>query len=104
MTLVTSMKHYAIPYGVCEIENGGKLKKMREKPEYDFLVNSGMYILEPEILSDIPQKKFYNITDLINSYMRKKKRIGVYPVSEQSWIDMGEWEKFQEIFKRMGQG
>jgi len=102
ITLVTSMKHYTIPYGVCEIKNGGGLKKIIEKPEYDFLVNSGMYILEPEILSDIPRKKFYNIIDLINSYMKRKEKIGVYPISEQSWVDMGEWDKLQEMFKRIG--
>lgn len=102
ITVVTSMKHYTIPYGVCEIKNGGRLKRVIEKPEYDFFVNSGMYILEPEVLSDIPQKKIYNITDLINSYMKRKEKVGVYPISEKSWIDMGEWDKLQELLKRIG--
>lgn len=102
ITLVTSIKHYTIPYGVCEIKDGGCLKKVIEKPEYDFFVNSGLYILEPEVLSDIPRKKIYNMTDLINSYMKKKKKVGVYPISEKSWIDIGEWDKLQEMLKRIG--
>ena len=94
------MKHYSIPYGVCEIKNGGELKRITEKPEYDFLVNSGMYILEPDILSSIPEDKFYNIPELINDYIVKKEKVGVYPISEKSWIDMGEFEQLQHMLKR----
>jgi len=100
ITLVGSMKHYIIPYGVCEIQKGGKLKKIREKPEYDFLVNTGMYVLEPQVLKDIPENKFYHITDLINDYRKKGKKIGVYPISEKSWLDIGQLEELQEIVKR----
>ena len=48
ITLVGSMQHHTIPYGVCEIYKGGSLKKIIEKPEYDFLVNTGIYILRIE--------------------------------------------------------
>ncbi|MHB8155165.1 MAG: nucleotidyltransferase family protein [Candidatus Omnitrophota bacterium] len=100
ITLVSSMKNFTIPYGICEIENGGILQNIREKPEYDFLVNTGMYILESEILEDIPKNKFYNITDLINVYLKDGKKVGVYPVSEKSWLDMGQWEALQDMLQR----
>lgn len=103
ITLITSMKQYVIPYGVCEIKNGGDLKRIREKPEYSFLINTGMYVLDPEVLSDIPKNKFYNITDLIIHCMKKKERVGVYPISEQSWIDIGEWEKLHDMMNRLGE-
>jgi dTDP-glucose pyrophosphorylase len=96
ITLVSSMKHYTIPYGVCEIANGGALKAIKEKPEYDFFVNTGMYVMEPEVLNDIPENKHYNITDLIKKYMERHQKIGVYPVSEKSWIDIGQWEELQK--------
>jgi NDP-sugar pyrophosphorylase family protein len=89
ITLVCSMKHYTIPYGVCRISNGGTLKSISEKPEYDFLVNSGLYLLDADTLNDIPKNKPYHITDLINSYLKKHKKIGVYPISERSWVDIG---------------
>jgi len=50
ITLVTSMKHFTIPYGICEIGDGGALKNINEKPEQDLLVNTGLYVLEPEVL------------------------------------------------------
>ncbi len=51
-------------------------------------------------LGDIPKNKFYNMTDLIGNYMEKGEKIGVYPVSEKSWIDMGQFEELQNMLKR----
>ncbi len=96
LTLVASMQHYTIPYGVCEIEEGGLLKEMKEKPEYDFLVNSGLYLFNPGILSLIPPKKHCDMTDLIKLLKAKGRRVGVYPVSEKSWNDFGEWKKYRQ--------
>lgn len=101
ITLVTSMKNYAIPYGVCEIENGGVLKNIEEKPEFDFLVNTGMYLVEPSVIDDIPENKPYNITDLISKYLKKKKRVGVYPISEKSWLDIGRIEEMQDALRHI---
>lgn len=100
ITLVVSMKHYKIPYGICRIENGGSLKEIAEKPEYDFLVNTGMYLLEPSTLRDIPEGKRYDITDLINDYLKNGKKVGVYPVSDKSWLDMGQWQQLQEAIRK----
>lgn len=102
ITLVSSMKNFTIPYGICEIQNGGILKNIREKPEYDFLVNTGMYILDAKVLEDIPNGRFYNITDLINDYLEKGKKVGVYPVSEKSWLDIGQFEALQETLGKFG--
>lgn len=92
ITLVSSMKNFTVPYGVCEIKNGGVLKSIHEKPEYNFLVNTGMYVLDLSVLKDIPKDQFYNATDLIIDYIKKKKKIGVYPISENSWVDIGQGE------------
>lgn len=100
ITLVSSMKNFMVPYGVCEIENGGILKAIKEKPEFDFFVNTGMYVLDRSVLEDIPKNKFYNMTDLISDYLEKGKSIGVYPVSEKSWLDMGQFEVLQEMLKK----
>lgn len=102
ITLITSLKHYEIPYGVVEINEESHVKKMMEKPEYDFLVNTGMYILEPEVLQDIPEDTFYHITDLINEYIDKGEKIGVYPISEGSWLDMGQFKEMEIMIERLG--
>jgi len=100
ITLVSSMKHFVIPYGVCEIENEGILRSIQEKPEYDYFVNTGMYVLDKSVLKDIPKNKLYHMTDLINDYLYKGLKVGVYPVSEKSWFDMGQFEALQEMLKK----
>lgn len=101
ITLVVSMKHYKVPYGICEIDNGGNLKDIKEKPEFDFLANTGMYLMEKYVLKDIPENKFYNMTDLIEDYLVRGKRVGVYPVSEKSWLDMGQWAELQNMLQKL---
>ena len=96
LTLVSSIQHHVIPYGVCKLESDGSLKTIKEKPEYNFLVNTGMYILNPDILQFIPKDKSFDMTDLIEFLKKKKKKIGVYPVSEKSWIDIGQWEEYRK--------
>jgi len=96
LTLVGSMQHHIIPYGVCQIRNGGELFEIKEKPEYDFLVNTGMYVINPEVLKFIPEKKKYDVTDLIEDIKKENMKIGVFPISERSWIDVGQWEEYKK--------
>lgn len=102
LTLVASMKHFTIPYGVCQSGPGGQLVGITEKPEHDYLVSTGMYVMEPETLDDIPADHFYHITDLINDYVASGVKVGVYPVSEKSWMDMGQFEELASMRTRMG--
>jgi len=100
ITIVASLKHYNIPYGICEIENGGQLLNIKEKPEYDFLVNTGMYIISPDVLKFIPKDEFFHITHLIDK-IKQTHRIGIYPISENSWTDTGEWIEYKKAVEKM---
>ncbi len=101
ITIVASLKHYSIPYGICEIENGGQLLIIKEKPEYDFLVNTGMYIINPDVLKFIPKDEFFHITHLIEVMQEHGRRIGVYPISENSWIDIGEMAEYKKALSKL---
>ena len=101
ITLVASMQHHTIPYGVCEIENGGRLRLIREKPEYDFLVNTGMYLLEPRTLDYIPANEFFHITTLITKLAERGEKVAVYPVTENAWIDTGEWGEYKKALEKL---
>ncbi|MFH1581693.1 MAG: nucleotidyltransferase family protein [Pseudomonadota bacterium] len=101
ITLVVSLRHYVIPYGVCKIKNGGLLETIQEKPEYDFLVNTGMCVMEREMLELIPENKFFNMTDLIAKAKASGYKVGVFPISEKSWIDIGQWEEYHKAIEKM---
>lgn len=97
ITMVCSMKNIAIPYGVVEIDREGGLLEMKEKPELSFLTNSGFYIIEPEVIDCIPQDTFIHITQVIQNLKDKGEPVGVYPVSENSWLDMGQPEELKHM-------
>ena len=94
ITIVSALKHYPIPYGIIETKQDGLLKELKEKPELTFQINSGLYILEPHLLNEIPENEFFHITHLIENIVKRKGKIGVFPVSEGSWIDIGTWEEY----------
>jgi NDP-sugar pyrophosphorylase family protein len=96
ITIVAALKNYSIPYGVIETGNNGALLDILEKPEFTFKINSGMYIIEPHLLTEIPVNEFYYITQLINKVKSRKGHIGVFPVSEGSWKDIGSWEEYKK--------
>jgi len=96
ITLVASAKEYIIPYGTCELNGDGYLANLKEKPKYSFLANSGLYVLNPEILKYIPENKMYNITDLIEDVKQHGMRAGVYPIGEDAWIDVGQWAEYKK--------
>lgn len=94
LTIVAAIKNYSIPYGTLEIDEGGILKSLQEKPNLNFFVNTGMYILEPNLIAEIPENEFFHITHLIEKIKKRGGRVGVFPVSEGSWKDIGEWDEY----------
>ena len=96
ITIVTALRTFKIPYGVCNFENGGKLNNIVEKPDYNLFVNSGMYIIEPQVLDLIKENERRNMTDLIEEFNNKKMKIGVYPISENGWLDFGQWDEYKK--------
>jgi NDP-sugar pyrophosphorylase family protein len=102
VTLVASQKHFAVPYGVCEVGDGGRLISIAEKPAFDFLVSTGFYVLEPSALDAVPTGELFHMTDLMNTLIDAERAVGVYPVSEGSWLDMGALDELQNMLERLG--
>lgn len=94
ITLVAALKYFPIPYGTIETGDNGQLISLLEKPELTFKINSGMYILEPNLIGEIPNDTFFHITDLIEKVKQRNGKIGVFPISENSWKDIGDWSEY----------
>ena len=97
LTIVTAVKSMTIPYGVVETGNNGIMTGLKEKPVETYMINAGVYILNPELIGLIPQGEFYHITHLMEKIKSEGGRIGCFPVSEHSWHDMGEWNEYLKI-------
>ncbi len=148
ITMVCAVKHFTVPYGVIELNNDGTIQTMREKPEMNFLTNTGVYVVEPRVVEELEDGKKQGFTDIIEHYrgtiqtMREKpemnfltntgvyvveprvveeledgkkqgftdiiehyraigEKVGVYPISEQSWMDMGQIEELDHMRRRL---
>ena len=78
-----------IPYGVCAINKDFSLASITEKPQINHLINSGLYLINNDVLKLIPKNKKFNATDLISECSKQGLSVGVYPFSKESWLDIG---------------
>lgn len=101
ITMICSLKNYQIPYGVINLGNGGQIESMEEKPTFSFFTNTGCYIVDPEVIKDIPENTVVGFPDLLEKYRKEGRNVGVYPINESSWLDMGEMEALEEMRKRL---
>jgi dTDP-glucose pyrophosphorylase len=99
ITVVAAMKQYTMPYGTLKTGKDGILTNIEEKPDIIYKINTGFYILEPNLLSEIKENKFLNITTLLDDLLKEKRRIGVFPVNENSWVDIGNWIEYNKYIK-----
>ncbi len=96
-TLVSVVKEFSIPYGVVETTQSGELVELKEKPDMVYQVNCGLYVLEPKAFEYIVDNTFLNITDLLTKIKIDGGKVGVFPVSSNSWKDMGNWDEYLKM-------
>lgn len=98
LTLVGCHKEVKIPYGILEMKRG-RLLNFIEKPNYDVLINTGIYVFEPGVISFIPKNKHMDMDVLIKS-VAKKKKVSVYPI-HSGWVDIGQWEEYKRSLEKL---
>jgi dTDP-glucose pyrophosphorylase len=93
-TVGVSLYPLHIPFGVVK-RQGTRLIELQEKPTEHFLVNSGIYILNPSVLSLIPKDQEFPITSLIQALLVQNARVSAYLIEEE-WIDIGRHEDLRK--------
>lgn len=96
LTVVAAVKTISIPYGTIITGENGLLESIEEKPTLSFKINTGLYILEPTLLDNIPDE-FFHITHLMEKLKAQGRRVGVYPISQNDWKDMGDWKEYLKL-------
>ena len=81
------------PYGVV-VTRGEFVEGIEEKPAYVSQVNTGIYVLSPEVLTILHPNSFLNMTDLVQRALDQKEKVAAFPIHE-SWMDIGTPQDFQ---------
>jgi dTDP-glucose pyrophosphorylase len=97
VTIISALKNHKIPYGTIETNQEGFLHLLNENPELVFQINTGVYILEPSVLMMIPDNAFVHITDLIKTVSESGGKIGVFPIAQNSYSDIGNWQEYLNL-------
>lgn len=84
---------FQVPYGVVNIE-GSRIVSIQEKPTHKFFVSAGIYMLSPEILTMIPQNKFYDMPTLFEALIKEGQKTISFPIREY-WLDIGRMEEYE---------
>jgi len=101
ITVALKKEHFIIPYGCARVE-GTRILEMQEKPSHTAFINTGVYVVDPLMLDNIPKGKLYDMPDVIENTLEMGLRVGSFPVHEY-WLDIGapsQLEKAQSDFDR----
>ena len=82
-----------VPYGVIETRSH-RILDIREKPTERYLVNAGVYVLQPETLDLIPEDAFFDMPDLFKRLIERDRETAVFPIREY-WMDIGQVADFK---------
>lgn len=103
ITMVCSLQNLQIPYGVVHIKDGGRISAMEEKPSMSFFTNTGCYFVEPEVIDSLEKDVAVGFPDIIEKYRNSGINVGVFPISEGAWMDMGQLEELDKMRTKLEQ-
>lgn len=91
-----------MPFAVLEtLQN--RVLSFREKPQYTYYTNAGIYLMHRSLISRIPLETMYHATDLMDNLLSNDEKLVQYPI-HGVWMDIGrkeDFEKAQEEIKHM---
>lgn len=100
-TIICSLKNYTIPYGVVNYDEKGELLSFQEKPQMSFFTNTGYYILEKTVLDYIDEAEKIDMPEILNRMKTDGRKVGIYPIGENSWLDMGQFDSMEGMERRL---
>ena len=85
---------FQVPYGVVNVD-GKDILSIEEKPVHKFFVSAGIYILDIQSLSFVPDDEFYDMPTLFEKVIDEKLKSVSFPIYEY-WLDIGRMEEFEK--------
>lgn len=91
-----------VPFGVIRHENGW-LTGMSEKPVYENLISTGIYMLSPEALAAIPTGTFTDMPTVLTNLAGQKKPVAVFAMDDE-WVDVGRHDDLERVKRLASHG
>jgi dTDP-glucose pyrophosphorylase len=91
-----------VPYGVLRVD-GEQLVGIDEKPRQEFLINAGVYVVDPAVVRLIPRERAFNATELVPLLRRNGRTVAVFTIREY-WLDVGRDGDFHQANRDVAEG
>jgi dTDP-glucose pyrophosphorylase len=95
---------FQVPYGVVKVDQH-RMVGIEEKPVHKFFVNAGIYVLNPQVLTAIPQGTYCDMPAVFDRLAQEGHDSAAFPIREY-WLDIGRLDDFErascefsEVFK-----
>ncbi|MFW9912079.1 MAG: sugar phosphate nucleotidyltransferase [Candidatus Thorarchaeota archaeon] len=100
LTIALKKFNRKIAYGVVDAGEDLRVTRLREKPDLDFLINSGIYVLSPRAINLIPHEQEFQMTDLIERAIENDQGVFGYIFTE-TWIDIGRLGDYMKAISEL---
>lgn len=101
ITIVAAKYKHVVPYGVLSLDEEGNCVELTEKPENDYLINTGMYMVQHELIDAMPQNEVISFPEIIERCKAEGKKIGAYVIEESAYMDMGQMEEMDRMKNKL---
>jgi dTDP-glucose pyrophosphorylase len=91
-----------LPYGILEVD-GDRVAALAEKPRLDFLINSGIYVIDPSVIALIPPARVFDVPDLVRALVAAGRRVIGFPIREY-WLDVGRHDDLMKAHRDVAEG
>jgi len=96
-TLASYSREVKIDLGVIESEDGW-VKDYIEKPTYRYVVSTGIYIFEPDVLEFMERGQRLDLPGLVLRMMQAGKRVNIYNFNGY-WLDIGRHDDYESAIE-----
>jgi dTDP-glucose pyrophosphorylase len=93
-TMCVREYEHIVPYGVIEVDNY-EITSLSEKPKILFNINTGIYVLDPDVIKHIPGDMSYDMMTLFEDLLKDGKKRCAYFLKDY-WIDVGRMKELSQ--------
>jgi NDP-sugar pyrophosphorylase family protein len=98
-TISAALRKHTVDYGVLQVDERNRLAGFLEKPQYDYLVSMGVYMVSRELLSIVPPGTRYGFDTLMNDMLKSGRPVHVEPYSGY-WLDIGRVDDYMQAIEQ----
>jgi len=102
LTIATHARSIKIDYGILHVDVSHRVRAFEEKPEIVSAVSMGIYVMEPEVLGQIPEGRHFDFPDLVAAMLDAELPIGAFRY-DGLWFDIGRHEDYERAVLAWGE-